>query len=181
MKKVLFAAGAVALMSSPAMAAPSASDTFLVAAGVQLECSVDDPDTVFFGALDIEEDSGADALLLTEDRYVERQRIWASCNYPTSITLEAAPMVNILQANDGPDAGDFQDFLHYRLRLRANNNTDFTEVNHRTIDGPSSSEFQADAFHNNAVLRTVVNANDNPLRPLAGIYVSVATVTLGAI
>ena len=181
MKKVLLAAAAAAVFTTPAMAAPSASDTFLVGAGVQPECSVDDPDTVVFGLLDIEEDSGSDALLLSEDRYVERQRIWASCNYPTNITLEALPMANLLQVNDGPDAEDFTDRIHYRLRLRADDNDDFSEVNLRTIDGPFSSEFQPDAFHNRAVLRTVINANDNPLRPLAGIYLGIARVTLGPI
>lgn len=181
MKKLLLGAAAAALISTPAMADPSASDTFLVGAAVQPECSVDDPDPVFFGLLEIEEDSGSDALLLTEDRYVERQRIWASCNYPTSITLSAIPMFNLLQANDGPDAEDFTDVLHYRLRMRADDNDDFSEVNLRTIDESTSSEFQPDAFHNRAVLRTVINANDNPARPLAGIYLGIAEVTLGAI
>ena len=181
MKKLVLATAATALFAAPAMAAPTASDTFLVGAGVQAECSVDDPDAVVFGLLDIEEDSGADALLLSEDRYVERQRVWASCNYPTSITLEAAPMVNLFQTNDGADAEDFTDVIHYRLRMRADDNTDFAEVNLRTVDESSSSVFQPDAFHNRAFLRTVVNANDNPLRPLAGIYLGVARVTLGAI
>ncbi|MEL7445025.1 MAG: hypothetical protein AAGK02_04345 [Pseudomonadota bacterium] len=181
MKKLLLAAAATALISTPALAGPTASDTFLIGAGVQAECSVDDPDTVNFGLLDIEEDSGSDALLLSEDRYVERQRIWASCNYPTSITLDAIPMINLLQSNDGPDAEDFTDVIHYRLRMRADDNDDFAEVNLRTIDESTSSEFQPDAFHNRAVLRTVINANDNPERPLAGIYLGIAQVTLGAI
>ncbi|MEP0191736.1 MAG: hypothetical protein ABJP70_14050 [Erythrobacter sp.] len=181
MKKLTLAAAATALVATPAMADPTASDTFLVGAAVQAECSVDDPDAVVFGLLDIEEDSGADALLLSEDRYVERQRIWASCNYPTSITLEAIPMVNLFQTNDGADAEDFTDVIHYRLRMRADDNDDFAEVNLRTIDENSSSVFQPDAFHNRAFLRTVINANDNPARPLAGIYVGVAQVTLGAI
>ncbi|MEM7781251.1 MAG: hypothetical protein AAF697_12755 [Pseudomonadota bacterium] len=181
MKKLLFGAAAAALISSPAMAAPTASDDFAVVAAVQFECSVDDPETVFFGLLDIEEDSGADALLLSDDRYVERQRIWASCNYPTSITLEATPMTNLFFVNDGPDAEDFTDVLHYRLRMRADDNDDFQEVNLRTVDDSAQSVFQPDAFHNRAVLRTVINANDNPQRPLAGIYLGIAEVTLGAI
>lgn len=183
MKKLLFttAAFAAAAAATPAMAAPTDIQGFFVTAGVQAECSVEDPDNVNFGLLSIEEDAGPDALLLEEQRYVERQRIWTSCNYPTSITLAAVPMQNVVQANDGPDAGDFTDVLHYRLRLRANNNTDFTEVNLRTIDSTIETEFQSDAFHNNAVLRTVVNRNDNPLRPLAGPYVGFAVVALGII
>ncbi len=184
MKKLLMAGAlGAAFAASPAAAqSATASDDFGVVALVQFECSVDDPETVFFGFLDIEEDSGSDALSLTENRYVERQRIWTSCNYPASITLEGDAMQNFLQTNDGPDADDFTDELQYRLRLRADDNTDFATVEHRTADGSATTVAQTGAFHNRAVLRTVINVNDQESpRPLAGFYAAVATVTLGAI
>lgn len=182
MKKIMLATVAAAIVSTPAMAAPNDSESFTLGARIQLECSVEDPETVRFGRLDINEDPGADALLLAPGRYDSGQQIWSSCNYPTDITITGEPMANIDQANDGADAGDFQDFLHWRMTWRPSGAIDFLQVNHRTVNGnPSTTRTQTDAFHNDALLNTAISSDDNTLRPLAGRYRAIATVSLGAI
>ena len=182
MKKYVLAASIAALVSSPAFAGSPARDTFTIEASVPLECSVDDPVNVNFGELAVINDSGAGALLLEENRFVERQRIWVSCNYPTTITLEGQPMENTTNRVVGPEAAQFTDQLNYRLRLRASGNgTPFSDLELRTVDNSSVSETPGTAFHNRAQLRTVINTNDLDKRLLAGDYQATATITVGAI
>ncbi|RJY09198.1 hypothetical protein [Aurantiacibacter aquimixticola] len=183
MKKLILAgAGAVvAFSSTPALADPTASEDLDISATVLPECSLADLSPVDFGNLAIDTASGPDALLLTGDRYDSGQQTWTSCNYAATITISGTPMENQDQVNDGPDAGDFTDELHYRITWRSDNANDFLQANLRTTDGSSVSRAQNGAFHNNAIVNTALTVSDNPLRPLSGTYTATATLTLGAI
>lgn len=186
MKKILLAAvAATSLMSAPAFAAPLDFKAFAITANVQAECSLQSLNDVSLGQLSINTDPGPGALLITGNSS-SSQQAWASCNYPVTIRLRSLlGGLRGTQLNDGPDAADFTDHINYRLKLQASNGTAFTGAELLTSSsggaGQTSDAIQTDAFHDNAVVSVSVNAADNPLRPLAGIYADVATITLGAI
>lgn len=186
MKKILLAAvAATSLMSAPAFAAPLDLKAFAITANVQAECSLEALSDVNFGQLAIETDPGAGALRITGNEN-SAQRAWASCNYPVTIRLRSLlGGLRTAQLNDGPDSADFTNRINYRLSLSPSNGsafigaelvTDNTGGINQTIDA-----VQPDAFHDRAVVRVRVLRADNPLRPLAGTYADVATITLGAI
>jgi type 1 fimbria pilin len=180
MKKLLLAAAASALVSAPALAADADSNSFDVTATVLPECSIEDPDNVNFGNISINEDPGSDALLIDQQFHNQNQKIWVSCNYGAKMTISSqnGGLVNPV-ANDGPDAGDFTNVIEYRASLTASSNNAFLTTHLFTHSGNSGSRINPDAFHDEANLRVYIYQGDNPLRPLAGTYSDVATVSVG--
>ncbi|WP_156472080.1 spore coat protein U domain-containing protein [Sphingorhabdus sp. M41] len=184
MKKLLMVAIATAAMTAtPAMAADSDSKNFRIRANVQPECSVADPQNVNFGNLAIERAPGSGALLLTTAFDNDFQNIWTSCNYAAKITLTSTNGgMTTTEVNDGPDAADFTDTIHYNLSLRPSDGNAFSPVFLTTGQGVFTRfRDQTDAFHDDAVLRTTITQAFNPLRPLAGRYTDTAVVSVGPI
>ncbi len=183
MKKLLaIAVATTALMSSPAFAQASASDSFTVTATVQPECSIDDPQNVNFNNVSINQDSGSNALLINQEFHNTFQNIWASCNYGARITISSQNGgLTTTEANDGPDAVDFTNVIEYRASLSPTANSAFLPAFLFTHNSTSGSRVQTDAFHDNASLRVYIFSGDNPKRPLAGTYTDVATVALGPV
>lgn len=186
MKKLLMAAVAATAISSPAFAAPDDTDSFLIGATVQLECSLENPSGVNLGGLSINEAPGNTALLLNAPESDE-QRVWASCNYgaTTRLITTAGGLRNLTANNDGPDAADFTDTIEYRLALTPSSGTPFQSVSMNT-NGlgalGSAAVNQPDAFHDQARLTVTVNpADQSGRRPLAGIYADLAIVSLSPI
>jgi len=181
MKKLIGASVlAIAMTSTAAYADEDDTDTFEISATVQQECSLENPDDVSYGALSIDEDAGETALLLTTDFDNRFQDVWASCNFPTNITIstENNGLVNQDQTNNGPDATDFTDELEYRVFFQAQNIDDVFYV---TAQNPSNRTKAQQPFHELAQIRTVIQGpdGDNPNRPLAGTYVDRVTIALG--
>ncbi|MBC2778758.1 spore coat protein U domain-containing protein [Parasphingopyxis marina] len=186
MKKLLaIAAASTALISAPALAGDSASDTLDVTATVQPECSLDDPNNVNFGNISIDQASGPGALLINQQFHNNFQNIWASCNYGARMTISSqnGGLLNP-EPNDGPDAGDFTNVIEYRASMTATSNSAFLTTHlftHTGGPGVSGSRVNADAFHDNASLRVYIFSGDNSLRPLAGTYTDVTTVSVGPV
>lgn len=183
MKKILaIAVAATALMTSPAFAQASASDSFTVTANVLPECSIDDPQNVNFGNVSIDQDSGPNALLINQQFHNQNQNIWTSCNYGARMTIASANggLVNA-EPNDGPDAVDFTNKINYRISMTASANNAFLTTHMISINGPQGSRVNNDAFHDNAALRVYIFQGDNTKRPLAGAYNDVATITVGPV
>lgn len=186
MKKLLIAAMmSSAFIATPALADGDDSDDFDVTASVLQECSLENPTDVVFGDLTINEEPGADALLITENES-DTQRVWASCNFAAPILLASqnGGLENEDQVNDGPDADDFADVIHYRMSIEPSDGTAFSGGELQTsVDGTTTETLsQTDAFHDRARLRLrILRADQDGNRPLSGDYSDVATVALGAI
>lgn len=183
MKKILaVAVASAALISGPVLAADSDSNSFDVTATVLPECSIEDPQNVNFGNISINQDPGADALLINQEFHNNNQNIWVSCNYGARMTISSqnGGLVNP-EPNDGPDSGDFTNVIEYRASMTASANNAFLTTHLFTHSGTSGSRVNADAFHDNARLRVYIFQGDNPLRPLAGSYNDVATVAVGPV
>lgn len=182
MKKLLaIAIASTAIVSVPAFAASSDSNSFDVTAVVQPECSIQDPSNVSFGNVSINQDPGADALKINVSTQNQNQNLWVSCNYGAKMTISSqnGGLTNPV-ANDGPDAADFTNVIEYRASLTSTNGA-FLTTHMFTATGTTFSRTNNDAFHDQADLRVYIFQGDNPLRPLAGTYSDVATVAVGPV
>jgi spore coat protein U-like protein len=181
-KKLLaIAIASTAIVSVPAFAAESDSNSFDVTATVQPECSIEDPDSVNFGNIAINQDPGASALTINQEFHNSNQSLWVSCNYGAKMTISTqnGGLTNPV-LNDGPDAGDFTNVIEYRASLSSAGNK-FLTTHMFTNQGTVFSRTNTDAFHEEANLRVYIYQGDNPLRPLAGTYSDVATVAVGPV
>ena len=189
MNKFAFIAVAAAMVSTSAFAAPTDSQSLTVTATVAPECSIGDPTDVNFANVIINQDPGANALLINSQSgggtQNNTQPLWVSCNYgaQTKITSTNGGLVNP-EPNDGNDKDDFTNVIEYRVSLTAGSNQAFQTHHLFTKDGGagvSSTRCNTDAFHDKASLRVYIFNGDNPLRPLSGAYTDTVTLSLGAV
>jgi type 1 fimbria pilin len=187
MKKIIFAAlAATTMLATPAFAAPTDSRDLDLSARVRTECSLENPNNVNLGSLSIIRTPGSDALTLDGNSAVEKQNIWASCNYATSLELVTTNggLTSDNIDNNGPDAADFTDVIEYRMELRPSDATAWEPVVMRTaFEGPLGdvSQTSPGPFHDNAELNFQVLDEDNPLRPVADTYSDTVVINLGAV
>ncbi len=180
-KFALLVAASAAITASAASAGDTATDTFLISASIQPECSLEDPQDVDFGNLAINENSGETALQGVFGRRNNTQNIWVSCNYGADMSVSSGPMITD-EVNDGPDSEDFTDVIHLRWGLEASDGEAFRKMFFDTKTKTGNSKTNADAFHDDAILSVNVNDQDlGGLRPLAGDYSAVATINLGSV
>lgn len=184
MKKFAVAAlAATSVFATPAYAqSATASDSFNITGNVQNECSIDDPQDVTF-AININEDSGANALLINGNSS-NQQRIWVSCNYATTLTVSGTELENAAGAAAvANDPNDFTNVINYFIKLEpgaAGGPFPHVTMNSKNASNTATGS-AAGAFHDQAKLNVNIAPGDNPKRPVAGQYTAVATVTLGAI
>lgn len=189
MKKILIAAlASTAFVSSPAFA-QSATDTvsFDVDATVNQQCHIQDPADVDFGVITLENSNvpGQDSLTLNNGSQTGSvQNIWVSCNYGAQLTASSANGGLFNSAGAGlvaNDPTDFTDLIEYRIKLTSTDGS-FDNFEFQTDGAGSTGPVVADgAFHNQATLRVYIDADDNPLRPVAGDYADTATLTVGPV
>lgn len=183
MKKLIFAAASASLIATPAFAASSDTKSFDITASVAPECSMEAPSTVTLGALPINEDPGAGALLLTATPKSATQSIWVSCNYVTNITFESA---NRALVNPGTvtDTANFTNKLNYGLQFEPTTAGAFNgSTSHKPRVQANPRVFtQTKEFHDQAKLSVTLEAlNVNNKRPIAGAYTDTFTITLGTV
>lgn len=183
MKKVIFAALGASLISTPAFAASTDSQAFDITASVAPECSMEAPATVTLGALSIDEDPGAGALLLDSVASSSSQSVWVSCNYITDITFESA---NKALVNSGTvtDTTNFTNKIYYGLQFEPTTSGAFNgSTSHKPRVQPNPRVFtQTKEFHDQAILSVTLEAlNVNNKRPIAGDYTDTFTITLGTV
>lgn len=184
MKKFLIAtAMSSTLMASTAFAAGTDTTSLDVTATVLPECSIEQPTAVTFAEVNINEGAGANALLLQNGSQASSQNVFVSCNYATEITITSAN--DGLLNSDGAalvatDPADFTNLINYRVLLNSTDSS-FPNVDFRTRLEASETATSTGAFHDDALLRIVIDRDDTQKRPVAGTYSDTATITLGVI
>lgn len=108
-----------------------------------------------------------------------------SCNYAAAITVDAGQLVNAAGANIAAnDAADFTNVLVYDLALEnqtKSNSGPFQKIAMKVAADSTTSTTPQGAFHENANLGIQIKTANNPKRPVAGDYVAVTTISLGAV
>jgi type 1 fimbria pilin len=181
MKKIILMAAiaTTAMTATPAFAASSDSKNFTIRAAVAQECSIQDPENINFGRIEIDRAPGAGALLVTQGRKTVRQNVWVSCNYDGAVMSLTSSSMTSDAVNDGPDAADFTDVIPLRMGIDA---PAIAKMFFDTKTKTGDSKVNADAFHENAELSVVLNPLDlDGKRPLAGRYSAVATLAVGPV
>lgn len=184
MKKLILSAVAVSLIGTPAFAADSDQQDFVINANVEQECSLENPTDFNLGALPINTDPGPQALLLTAT-VEDTQDIWMSCNYPADISLEADNRA-LVNSNPVTDTAQFTNRLNYRVGLQPSNGSAFNGFNSWApfVQPQPTTRTQTAEFHDNATLTVTMPhfeyGNQNR-RPIAGDYTDTVTITLGTI
>jgi hypothetical protein len=182
MKKVLMVAGATALFSTSAFAAPGDQVSVDVNASVQEECSIETPTTFQLGDLPINEDPGPDALLQTETIRAA-QNVWMSCNYSTTIGVASANNT-LLNSGTVTDTDNFTNRRNYNVGFVRADGSNFAFGSWATFLGSQKSVLEPAEFHENAELFVRVphfEYQNNTKRPISGAYTDTLTITLGTI
>lgn len=190
MKKILIVAlASTAFVSAPAFAADTDDQDVVVNATVNNECSVENPDDVTFTSVNINEAPGEDALFLKNGSQRDDQNIWVSCNYAANLNVTSDNGALLNQAGAALlaiDPDDFTNRIHYRVQLGEPGDTTFPYMDFRTrINGTTKTITAGGAFHDEARLRILIDADDTNLgigkRPVAGDYTDTATLTVGVV
>lgn len=169
------------MVSTPAFAAPTDSQGFDINATVLPECSIQNPADVELGNLAINEDPGADALLLSQRITSDTQNIWISCNYTTQISMLSANKGLVTQSP--VTDSQFTNKINYRVRLLPSVEGRFNGANSWATFTQNPKVLPQDhEFHDNASLSIEIPnyeyGNQNK-RPVAGDYTDTVTITLG--
>lgn len=185
MNKVIVAmAASTALFSSAAFSQSNTDSADMVVTGtVNEECSIENPNDVTFAEVEINEGAGQNALLLQNGSQANSQNIFVSCNYAAKLSATSTNdgLLNAAGAAIAAnDAADFTNKIEYRVLL---NSTDasFPNLDFRTRLEASDSVNAGGAFHDDALLRVVIDRDDTQKRPVAGVYTDTAIVTLGPV
>jgi spore coat protein U-like protein len=184
MKKIILAAIAVSMASTPAFAASSDTKDFDINARVTPECSMENPSNINMGSLSINRAPGSDALLLNDVAANSgAQSVWVSCNYVTDIVLETLNK-GLVTTSPVTDTAQFTNKIFYGL--------EFAPTTPGAFEGSSSHKPRVQAnprtftqtkeFHDQAKISVTLEAlNVNNKRPVAGTYSDTVTITLGTI
>ncbi|MXO63442.1 hypothetical protein [Qipengyuania oceanensis] len=186
MKKMIFAAAAVSMLSAPAFAADNDSKDFDINARVTPECSMENPSNINLGSLSINRAPGEKALLLTNPAPSEAQTMFISCN------TKAQFSVNTLYRGlktDAPvtDTAQFTNLIRYGIKLTPDRVTNFAGLGSYKprvqTPGPIASEAQPTGeFHANYSLQVMFDDPDAfKKRPVAGSYTDTVTFSVAAI
>ena len=185
MKKILIAAvTSTALFSSAAFAQSNTDTADMVVSGtVNQECSIENPNDVTFAEININEGAGANALLLQNGSQSNSQNIFVSCNYAAKLSATSTNdgLVNAAGATIAAnDSADFTNKIEYRVLLNATDSS-FPNLDFRTRLEAADSVSAGGAFHDDALLRVVIDRDDTSKRPVAGVYTDTAVLTLGPV
>jgi hypothetical protein len=179
MKRLFVVAAASAMVSSPAFAANTASDSFVINASIPDTCTMQNVNDVNLGTLNISTTAGNGALLLSSDSSANTNQFWVSCNKQNTMTLTGPAQLQGSRAFvAGVDDASFTDKLNYRVAA-VNYLTSGTQPELRSVGGTTPSA-QRGPVHRQVRMNAAVVAGDNTLRPLAGNYTGTVTVTVTA-
>lgn len=178
MKKLLLAVTAASIMSSPAFAAPSATDSFVVNGTVPDTCTMQDVNNVNLGSLSISTTAGSGALLLSGDASGNTNTFWVSCNKTNTMSITGPAELQGSRAKTIFDDASFTDKLKYSVT--ANNYVTGGGAQPTLIAGASTSQTRAPLHHTVSLTAAVTQALNPGVRPLAGNYTATVTVTVTA-
>jgi len=177
----------VLAVSTLAIAAPAfaqsetSSESFTISAEVPEVCAMADINDVDLGELEINRNSGSEALSLVSNATGSSNDFWISCNDATTLTLSSANqgMRNTSRgAPTGDDADLFTNKIFYNLRL-----LNFTDANRSAqpvlrTDRAASTSVPGTEIHREVTASVTILRDDNPLLLLAGEYEDTATVEI---
>lgn len=179
MKKYLVVAAASAMLATPAFAAPTANDTFVINASIPDTCTMQNVNDVNLGALTVDTGAGNGALLLSANASQNSNQFWVSCNKQNTLSLTGpAQLQGSRTFVAGVDDAGFTDKLNYRVAA-VNYLTAGTQPEFRSVGGTTPSATRGPVHRQVRVTASVVTA-DNTLRPLAGNYTGTVTVAVTA-
>ena len=192
MKKIIVASATAALFSTPAFAAPSDTQDFVINATIAPECSMANPADINLGILAINKDPGSGALLLNNPDPSTEQQIWISCNTDATFSINTAnksgPNTGGLKTNSPvTDTAQFTNQIFYDISLTPDRSTNFNGVGSYKprvqAPGPIGGTQQPTGeFHANYTLVVGYEApNVNNKRPVAGAYTDTVTFTVTAV
>lgn len=183
MKKLVLAAAAVSMVSTPAFAASQDAKDFDINARVTEECSMENPSNINLGSLSINRAPGPDALLLDEVASSTDQQVWVSCNYVTSIKYETANR-GLVTTTPVTDTAQFTNKIFYGFEFSPVTPGSFSGTNSfkpRVQPNPRI-DTQTKEFHDQANISVTLEAlSVNNKRPVAGSYTDTVTITLGTV
>lgn len=174
---VATAVASTALLASPAFAADTATDTFVINAQIPDTCTMQDVNDVNLGTLTISTTAGNGALLLSSDSSNNTNQFWVSCNKQNTMTLTGPNQLQGSRAfQAGVDDVGFTDKLNYRVAA-LNFFTSGAQPSFSSVDGAQNQTARG-PVHRRVQLQAKVVATENTLRPLAGAYEGTVTVTV---
>lgn len=187
MKKFLFAAAAMTAMAgTPALAAPSDSDTFAINASVAKTCTMENIADINLGTLNVNTNAGAGALFLTDVQDGETNSVYISCNDTNSMTITSANSGRLVTSTPltGADSG-FKNTLNYSLAADGYRNGGLLNqpLFRRTLFGlvQLNNGASRGALHRQVDFDVLVDPLNNlDARPVAGLYTDTVTVTVTA-
>lgn len=183
MKKIVFAAVAASLISTPAFAASTDTKDFDINARVTPECSMENPSNINLGSLPIDRAPGPNALKLTQVVSSSEQEVWVSCNYTTSIFITTDNRA-LKTTETVTDTAQFTDTIHYGVKFAPKTSGSFQgSLSWKPRVQPVTGEWvQTKEFHDQAVISvTLEQLNVNNKRPVAGAYTDTVYITLGTV
>lgn len=186
MKKLLLAATAASLISTPAFAASTDTKDFDINARVTPECSMENPSNINLGSLAIDRAPGSNALMLTEKTKSDEQEVWVSCNYVTSIFITTDNRA-LKTTTDVHDTAQFTDTIYYGVKFAPKTAGSFVGSDSwKPRVQPVTKEWvQTKEFHDQAVLSVTLeevgSGKPNGKRPVAGSYTDTVYITLGTV
>lgn len=176
MKKLLLAVTAASIMSSPAFAAPNASDPFVINGTVLETCTMQNVNNVNLGTLAINTGAGATALLLSANDTGNTNTFWVSCNAPNTMNITGPAELQGSRVKTAADDASFTDKLKYHVTA----NNYLTSGTQPSLDAGVSTPKSRAPLHRQVSMTASVLTSDNPLRPLAGNYTATVTVEVTA-
>jgi spore coat protein U-like protein len=178
MKKIVLAAAATMVMASPAYAAPSASDDFVVNATVPNTCTMQNVNDVNLGSLTVSTTAGSNALLLSNDTSEDSNQFWVNCNQNNTMTLTGTVLQGSRALAPGDDSASFTDKINYRVAA-VNYKSSGAQPSWSSTGG-ALDQTSRGPVNRKVKIQTSILSSDNPLRPLAGTYTGTVTVTVTA-
>lgn len=189
MKKIVIAALAASAFATPALANPSATDSFDVIAHVAKHCTMEGLSDIDMGGLSVNETAGANALLLNSDSSHFGNQAWLSCNDTNAMSISfsggAVPLLRSVSRNFVPGVDDpgFKDTINYRLNVH-NYRSSGTQPFCMSTGTPGCHLVAQPrgAVHRQIQFQAQVLASENQdARPLADTYKDTVTVTVSTI
>lgn len=184
MKKLALVAAAAAMISTPAFAAPSDSESFDINASIPETCTMEGINDINLGEISINTAAGSNALLINSLLDTGKAgNFWLSCNENNRMTFTQANGVlknQTRSVGSGDDAG-FKDTINYVVNA-VNYKSGFFALQPGCISGVGCASANRGAIHRKIDMRASVSAiGQNGLRPLAGEYQDTVTVTVTTI
>jgi spore coat protein U-like protein len=183
MKKLFAVAAMSAMLSTPAFAADSDSESFDINANVAETCTMEGISDIDLGTLSINTTAGNNALFLNGASADNAGEFWLSCNDTNRMTI--VPTLGKLKNTTRPlGAGDdagFKDTINYTVAA-LNYRNGFLQPSYNSLLGPLLQNQSRGAIHRKIDMGAAVTLLGNlDARPLAGVYKDTVTVTVTTI